>query len=414
MVQGERERIIMLADCQSFYATVEKVAHPELKDRPLVVAGDPERRSGIILAACPLAKQYGITTAERLGEAVAKCPDVAIIRPRMEEYIKVSLHITSIYQRFTDLVEPYSIDEQHLDVTGSMQHYQSLTQMALSIQQQVMRETGVRIRIGISSNKVLSKMACDHFAKRNASGLFQLDSSQLASTLWPLSISKMFMVGRRMTYHLEKLGIHTIGDLAQTPLVKLQRRWGVNGEVLWRIANGIDQSPVSPHTHDTQKGIGHHMTLPVDYETLEAIKVPLLELTELVCQRARMKGYMGAVVSVGCKGADYDRPTGFHRQRKLIDPTYLTDDVYHVACELLERHWDGLPIRSIGVTLGGLVNDEQYQMTMFDNREERIALAHVTDSIKAKYGNTAIMRASSATALGQARERANKIGGHYK
>lgn len=414
MGDKKQERIIMLADCQSFYATVEKVAHPELEGQPLVVAGDPERRSGIILAACPIAKQYGIKTAEKLGEAIAKCPNVAIITPRMEEYIKVSLQITAIYQSYTDLVEPYSIDEQHLDVTGSVQNYHSTEQMAYAIQRQVMRETGVRIRIGISSNKVLSKMACDHFAKQNASGLFHLPISHIAQVLWPLPIGNMFMVGRKMKHHLQVMGIHTIGELARTPLATLRRRWGVNGEVLWRIANGIDDSPVSPMTHIAQKGIGHHMTLPVDYETLEAIKVPLLELTELVCQRARMKGYMGSVVSVGCRGADFDHPTGFHRQKKLDDPTYLTDEVYSVALELLEKHWDGLPVRSIGVTLNQFVSDEQYQMTLFDNREERLALARTTDSIKARYGNTAIMRASSLTAAGQAIDRAGKIGGHYK
>ena len=127
-------RVIMLADCQSFYASVEKSAHPEYKDRPLVVAGDPARRSGIILAACPLAKSYGITTAERLGEALAKCPDVVVIRPRMAEYIRVSLHITRILQSYTDLVEPYSIDEQFLDVTGSLDLFGSPETIAHSIQ----------------------------------------------------------------------------------------------------------------------------------------------------------------------------------------------------------------------------------------------------------------------------------------
>ncbi len=140
-------RVIMLADCQSFYASVEKSAHPEYKDRPLVVAGDPARRSGIILAACPLAKSYGITTAERLGEALAKCPDVVVVRPRMAEYIRVSLHITRILQSYTDLVEPYSIDEQFLDVTGSLDLFGSPETIARSIQSRVMDETGVYIRI---------------------------------------------------------------------------------------------------------------------------------------------------------------------------------------------------------------------------------------------------------------------------
>lgn len=160
-------RVIMLADCQSFYASVEKSAHPEYKDRPLVVAGDPARRSGIILAACPLAKSYGITTAERLGEALAKCPDVVVVRPRMAEYIRVSLHITRILQSYTDLVEPYSIDEQFLDVTGSLDLFGSPETIARSIQSRVMDETGVYIRIGISDTKVVSKMACDLYAKKS-------------------------------------------------------------------------------------------------------------------------------------------------------------------------------------------------------------------------------------------------------
>lgn len=405
----------MLADCQSFYATVEKVAHPDLKHRPLVVAGDPERRSGIILAACPIAKTFGVTTAERLGEALSKCPDLVVIRPRMEEYIRVSLQITEIYNSFTDLVEPYSIDEQHLDVTGTIHLFGGdAAVMAATIQQHVMRETGVRVRVGIGSNKVLSKMACDHFAKKNESGIFELKKNKLADTLWPLHVGKMFMVGSRMTRHLEAIGVHTIGQLAHTSLAVLRRRWGVNGEVLWRIANGIDDSPVSLATHHTQKEIGHHMTLPHDYKTLEELKIPLQELTELVCQRARAKGMMGKVISVSCRGADFDRPTGFHRQRKLDDPTYVAAAMYKTVMELFQQHWDGLPVRSIGVSLGGLVSDQVVQLAWFDPYEEQLALERVTDQIKARYGNSAIMRASSVTASGQARDRAGKIGGHYK
>lgn len=415
MMQKKRERVIMLIDCQSFYATVEKVSHPQYKHRPVVVAGDPERRSGIILAACPIAKSYGVTTAEPLGQAMAKCPDLVIVRPRMEEYIRVSLQITSIYNSFTDLVEPYSIDEQHLDVTGTVHLFGgNAAAMAAAIQQRVLRETGVRIRVGIGGNKVLSKMACDLFAKKNESGVFELRTDKLADTLWPLHVSKLFMVGRRMTRHLEAMGVHTIGELAKTPLAVLRRRWGVNGEVLWRIANGIDDSPVSVATHHTQKEIGHHMTLPRDYMSLEELKVPLQELTELVCQRARAKSVMGNVVSVSCRGADFDHPTGFHRQRKLDNATYVAAAMYKTVMELFQAHWDGMPVRSIGVSLGGLVSDQVVQLAWFDPYEEQLALERVTDQIKARYGNTAIMRASSVTHSGQARDRAGKIGGHYK
>lgn len=160
------KRVVMLADCQSFYASVEKAEHPEYKDRPLVVAGDPERRSGIVLAACPLAKKRGITTAERLGEALAKCPDVVVIKPRMQRYIDVSMQITEIYKSYTDLVEPYSIDEQFLDVTGSLHLYGCTPEeLARMIQDHVQDATGVYTRFGISETKILAKTACDNYAK---------------------------------------------------------------------------------------------------------------------------------------------------------------------------------------------------------------------------------------------------------
>lgn len=414
MSRDKKKRIVMLADCQSFYASVEKAAHPEYADKPVAVAGDPARRSGIILAACPLAKQYGVTTAERLGEALGKCPNLVIIRPRMQEYINVSLQITKILQTYTDLVEPYSIDEQFLDITGSLGLFGSPIEIAKNIQHKVMKETGVYIRVGISENKVLSKMACDNFAKCNPSGIYYLNKEELSNTLWPLPIQKMFMVGSRMSRNLKGMGIFTIGQLAKTPLSKLRSKWGINGEVLWLIANGHENSPVKPATHNLQKVIGHQMTLPVDFHTFDEIKVPLLELSELVCQRSRTKGYMGWVVSVGCQGADFDHPSGFYRQMKLTDPTNLTKDVYNTAIVLFKRHWDGQPIRRVGVTLSQLVNDQEYQLSLFDNREKELALEKTTDRIKEKYGNNVIMRASSLKAAGQARDRAQKIGGHYK
>lgn len=414
MKDKKKKLSILLVDCQSFYASVEKAAHPEYRDRPLVVAGDPARRSGIVLAACPLAKRYGVTTAERLGEALAKCPDLVVVRPRMQEYIQVSLQITDILQSYTDLVEPYSIDEQWLDVTGSLKLFGDPISIAKSVQQKILKETMVYSRVGISENKVLSKMACDNFAKKNDTGLFTLPKQELPNVLWPLPVNKMFMVGSRMTQHLTLMGIHTIGDLAQTPLSRLRDKWGINGEVLWRIANGMDDSPVTPGTHEHQKAIGHQMTLPRDYRTSEDIKIVLLELSELVCQRCRAKGYMGWVVSTGCQGADFDRPTGFYRQMKLPDPTNLTDDVYKAACQLFDRHWDGFPIRKISVGLSQLTSDEQYQMVLFDNREKRLALEKASDWIKQRYGNASIMRAVSLTEAGQARDRSQKIGGHYK
>lgn len=414
-MESRRDRIIFLVDMQSFYASVEKARHPELRDKPLIVAGDPARRSGIVLAACPLAKRYGVTTAERLGEAVRKCPDVVVIRPRMQEYIRVSLQISAILERFSDLVEPYSIDEQFIDVTGSYSLFgKDPQEVARKIQASIGRETGVYARVGIGPNKVLAKMACDNFAKKNADGIFTLTHENKREHLWPLAIDKMFGVGSRMNRHLRRLGIHTIGDLAAFPLHKLQRIWGVNGHVLWMTANGYDYSPVTPTTHDTQKGIGHQMTLPRDYRTAEEIRVVLMELSEEVCRRARSKGLMGETVSVGCRGADFDRPTGFHRQTKLSSPTNHMPHIFAAAQALFERHWDGEPVRSVGVSLTQLRPDDEYQLDLFLDRERERKLDHAVDVIKERYGSAAIVRAVSLTSAGQAYDRAQKIGGHYK
>lgn len=180
----------MLIDGQSFYASVEKAARPDLRDKPVAV-GDPERRSGIILAACPIAKSRGVTTAERVGEALAKCPDLVVIRPRMQTYISVSLLITEIYESVTDQVEPYSIDEQFLDVTGSVACYGSPEEIAQRIQTQVKLSTGVWSRVGIGPTKILAKMSTDNFAKKLPRGIYTLSYDNIESVLWPLPAHQM-------------------------------------------------------------------------------------------------------------------------------------------------------------------------------------------------------------------------------
>ncbi|MUG64812.1 DNA polymerase IV [Paenibacillus sp. 7541] len=415
----------MLADCQSFYASVEKAEHPEYQDRPLVVAGDPERRSGIVLAACPKAKEKGVKTAERLGEAMAKCPELVVIKPRMQRYIDVSMKITDIYKSFTDLVEPYSIDEQFLDVTGSLHLYGCTPEeLARMIQNYVQEATGVYTRFGIADSKILAKMACDNYGKKSPSGIYTLSKDHLDGTLWKLPVSDMFMAGSRMTRHFMAMGLPTIGSVARTPLAKLKqmmrRKFGRNSdiqaELYWRIANGIDDSPVRPGTHQVDpKSVGHMMTLPRDYGRLEEIKVVLLELTELVCQRCRGLGFMGHVVSVHCTGADFDRPSGFSRQMKMDDPSNVTNQVYRWACRLLEKHWDGLPVRQVGISLSQLTPDQEYQLSLFDmDREKWMALERTTDALKRKYGDAIIIRAVSMTEAGQALDRSTKIGGHYR
>jgi nucleotidyltransferase/DNA polymerase involved in DNA repair len=422
-MSGKSDRVVLLADCQSFYASVEKADHPGCKDKPVAVAGDPARRSGIILAACPIAKNYGVTTAERLGQALVKCPELVIMRPRMQHYIDVSLMITEIYKEYTDLVEIFSIDEQFLDITASLSFFGDAETIAKSIQRKVLSQTGVKVRIGISSNKILAKIATDIWAKKNASGIFTLPQSDVEQQLWPEPVNKMFGVGSRMTAHFARLGMFTIGDIAKTPLPQLQERFrarfgkqsDIHAEVMWRTANGMDDSPVTPGTFNAQpKSVGHMMTLPRDYIENTEVETILLELTEEVCRDCRRKGYMGRVVSVSCMCSPYEAPTGFSRQMKMPDPTHNTNAVFKAAKTLFYRHWDRMPVRRVGITLTSLVEDQGYQLTLFEDLIKSRALDKATDEIKDRYGSFAIVRASSLTNSGQAQERSHKIGGHYK
>lgn len=418
------ERTIFLADCQSFYASVEKAEHPEYKNKPLAVAGDPARRSGIILAACPIAKKHGVTTAERLGQALKKCPELVIVRPRMKHYIDVSLTITDIYREYTDLVEVFSVDEQFLDVSRSQHIFGgNPTAIAREIQQKVLLNTRVWVRIGISSNKMLAKIATDIWAKKNKSGLFTLHRNEIEPLLWPQPVNKMFGVGSRMTAHFARLGITTIGDIARTPLPELKRKFrahfgkqsDIQAEVMWRTANGLDDSPVAPYTFSTpQKSIGHMMTLPRDYVEPHEVETILLELTEEVCRDTRRKGYMGSVVTVGCMCSPYEAPTGFSRQMKLPDLTNNTNKVYKAVKEIFYKFWNHMPVRRLGISLSGLTDGETYQLSFFEDEERTRSLEKATDSIKERYGSAAIIRASSLTRAGQALERSLKIGGHYK
>lgn len=409
------KKVIFLVDMQSFYASVEKAKHHQNLDRPLVVSGDPTRRSGVILAACPLAKKYGIQNGERLWEAEQKCPDLITVPPHMQEYIDNSIVITDILEGFTDLVEPYSIDEQFMDVTHSQKLFGTPYEIAKHIQHEIYSKLKVIARVGIGENKVLAKMACDNFSKKNKNGIFFLKKEELHETLWPLPIEKLFRVGGKMSQHLRRRAIRTIGELAQTDVNKIKKIWGIHGQVLWMNAHGVDYSPISLSSTNSQKGIGNGMTLPRDYSEKAEIKVVLLELCEEVCRRARMARVMGETVSLSFSGASYDIRTGFHRQQKMADPTNMTMEVFHYACQLLETFWDKEPIRRLHVSLTNLKSDQTIQLNLFQqDRARSINLGYTTDEITNKYGKTAVMRAASLLPASQLKERSAKIGGHDK
>lgn len=404
-------KTILLADMESFYASVEIACNPSLQGKPVAVCGDPRLRHGIVLAASKEAKAFGVKTGMPAWECRRYCPRIIFVRPHMSRYIDTSLKLTRIFEQFTDRVFPYSIDEQFLDITGCQKLFGPAYQTSLRIISQVQQEVNIRCRIGIGENPLQAKMACDRFAKKNEQGIFELNHRNYARHIWPLPVRDLFGVGCRMERNLNQMGLRTIGHLAQLPKEMLTRRWGINGEVLWLNAHGIDYSAVCSGS-GSLKGVGQSMTLPRDYWKTEEIRVVLLELTEEVCRRARALGRMGTVVSVYCRGADFDHPSSFSRQSKLPRPTAITMEVYPQVIKLFQAHWDCRPLRAVGVRLSGLVDDCEVQLSWFDHRDKASALTRAMDNIRDKFGATSLFRASSLSSGAQLFNRAKMIGGH--
>ena len=340
-------KVIMLADMESFYASVEVAKNPALRGKPVAVCGDPQKRHGIVLAATKEAKAYGIKTGMAAWKCASLCPQVVLVRPHMQDYLDTSLKITDILSKFTDRVSPYSIDEQFLDMTGCERLFGSPEEMAGRMIKKIWEEIGIKCRVGIGENPLQAKMACDRFAKKNKTGFFRLSHQNYARYTWPLPIRDLFGVGVRMERNFFNIGVRTIGHLAQLPKEDMQFRWGVNGEILWLNAQGIDYSTIKPleSAKDTRRGTSHSITLPRDYRSKKEIEVVLLEIVEEICRRARSWGKVGRVVHVYCRGADFDFPTGFSRQMKMSKPTAMTMDVYAYALKLFYTHWDRRPVR---------------------------------------------------------------------
>ncbi len=406
------EKIILLADMESFYASVETVLNPSLKGKPVVVCGDPERRHGIVLAASKEAKKYGIKTGMLAGECRRVCPGTVFVPPNMKRYLEYSVEITGIMSRFTDLVHVYSVDEQFLDMSGCRKLFGTPEEMASEIIETVMAETGIRCRIGIGENALQSKMACDRFAKKNSDGIFRLAHQTYSTHVWPLPIRDLFGVGSRMERNLRQIGVRKIGHLAALPKEKLRQRWGINGELLWLNAHGIDHSIIESGREEPQKGVGHAMTMPRDYRDLKEIGTVLLELTEETCRRVRALGKLASVAQLYCQGADFAFPTGFSKQKKLFDPTANTMDVYPVLHRLFLDNWDRRAIRRLGIGLTGFSDSLHYQPMLFEDKEKKRKLAAAMDTVRERYGTTSLFRLASLTSGGQLFERAEKIGGH--
>ncbi|MBE3585890.1 MAG: DNA polymerase IV [Thermoanaerobacter sp.] len=387
-------RAILLVDMNAFFASVHQALDPALRGRPVIVAGDPARRHGVVLAASYEARAKGVKTGLTVAEARLACPEGIFIKPQHELYVDFSARILRILHDFTPLVEPFSIDEAFLDVTGCYKLLGSPVEIARQLKERIRREVGITCSVGIGPNKLLAKMAAE---LQKPDGLTVLTPEDVPRRLWPLPVRELFGVGPRYEEHLRKLNIHTIGDLANFPVDILKRRFGVYGETLWLFARGIDYSPVDPGSLKQVKSIGQQITLPRDYRG-EEIRVVLWELADRVARRARVGGYAGKTVILSLKDSHFN---WLSRRKTLPCYTSLAEDIHRAAMDLLERHWSPRwPVRLVGLALGGLAARLPEQLTLFGQREKRQKAEQVCDNIKKRYGEKAIFRAVSLTRAG--------------
>lgn len=389
------DRIILHCDLNNFFASVECLHHPEFKGLPVAVGGSVEKRHGIILAKNQLAKTFGVKTAEPIWQAKAKCPNLVLIPPDMKKYVHYSNLVREIYERYTDIIEPFGIDECWLDITGSTLLMGDGIKIADEIRNTVRNELGLTISIGVSWNKIFSKLGSD-MKKPDAVTVITRDCYR--DLVWPLPVDDLLFVGRKTANELKRIGITTIGRLARLDREFLIRKFGKNGGMLWEFTNGLNGSPVEKNWMDVKaKGIGNSMTTSHDVKTYEDAKAVFVLLAESVAHRLRENGLRGRTVTISLRDCDLDT---IERQCGLEAATCVSDDLITAAMRLLYHNWHpgrSKPLRSMGIRVTH-VEDENtpVQLTLFDNNrntQKKEKVEKAIDRIREKFGEDSITRA---------------------
>ncbi len=387
------ERTILHCDCNGFFASVETALNPELKDVPMAVGGSEEDRHGIILAKNELAKKYNIQTAETIVEAKRKCPDLVIVPPQHEEYSKFSKRVNEIYREYTDLVEPFGIDESWLDVTGSYRLFGDGKTIADEIRRRVKEEIGITVSVGVSFNKVFAKLGSD-YKKPDATTVISKEDYQ--KIVYPLPVSSLLFVGRKTLLVLEKMHIKTIGDLAHADPELLYRKMGKMGHMLSVYARGEDNDPVkSIYAEDETKSIGNGMTFRRDLTGEEDVKRGIHLLSESVASRMRKKHLKCETVHIQIKSPEFQVVS---KQKKLSAPTNSAREIATAAYELFVKLWNlRSPVRAITVTGTNLVPENAgTQLTLFESvetNEKQERLLETIDTLREKFGTDSLTTA---------------------
>lgn len=395
------DRVILHCDCNNYFASVELLDKPELRDQPVAVAGDPEGRHGIILAKNQIAKNYGVQTAETLWQAKKKCPGLILLPPHMDKYRAMSRRVNAIYLDYTDQVEAFSIDESWLDVTASRNLFGDGAAIADLLRRRVREELGITISVGVSWNKTFAKMGSD-YKKPDATTVITREN--VSQILYPLPVTDLIFVGKSSGQVLARHGIHTIGDLAACSMAEAEAWLGKGGKGLWLAARGLDDSPVRCYgEHEAVKSVGNGMTYPQDLVGREACIAGLTPLCESVGARLRAQHLKCRTITLQIKDPQFKV---ISRQKPVDPPTNLTRYLLREVIQLLESAWpEDAPVRLFTVTAGSLMDESApvtAQLSFLeeapreDPRQRR--LEQVLDGLRNRFGQDAIATARGLTA----------------
>ena len=396
------ERIIFHVDANSAFLSWSAahrvlVLHEEtdLREVPSVVAGDKESRHSIILAKSMPAKKYGIQTGEPLFQALEKCPDLVVIQPDYELYVQASRAFVQMLRQFSPIVEQYSIDEAWVDMTGTERLWGSPRLAAEQMRRRIYEELGFTVNIGISSNKLLAKMAGDFEKPNKVHTLFPEDVER---KFWPLPVRDLFLVGAATERKLKFMGIYTIGDLAKADVRVLKKRLGKHGETIWHFANGRNADAVTPEPAEN-KGYGNSTTTARDVTSREEAAQVFLSLCETVGMRMRRDGKCGSCVSIHLRTNDFHH---ISHQMMLTGATNITTEIFEAACHLFNEIWDGVtPLRQLGVQMTRLSREPYQQYDLFSGMspqqfEKKLKLDETVDALRDKFGEDILRRGKFA------------------
>lgn len=391
------ERLIFHVDVNSAFLSWEsarRVANGEedLRLIPAAIGGDRDKRTGVVLAKSIPAKKFDVRTGEPIGFALRKCPELVLARPDFRLYMECSRAFMEICRCYAPVVEKYSIDECFLDMSGTHRIYPDPVAAAHTIKDRIRQELGFTVNIGIGECKILAKMASDFEKPDKVHTLFR---DEIPEKMWPLDVGELFSVGGSTAEKLRKARIRTIGEMARTDLSKLQRIVGVKlGQQLHNYANGIDPSPVLAESEEA-KGYSISTTLEDDVVTVRQAHGVLLALADSVTARMRADGTRACCVAVTIRSNDFKNRS---HQRKLMEPTDISKEVYQLGKELFAELWDGhTPLRLLGISLTELVKEDTPQLSIFsdESRDKARRLDRAYDAIHSKFGSSTIMRGST-------------------